>query len=264
MIKWMDDPGHGGHDPGAVGNGLKEKDIVMKIALMNRELIKEYEGIEHRLTRDRDTFVSLQDRVKMANDWGADYFTSLHVNAATPSANGYEDFVARVASAKSIANRNVMHDEIRKITSQFTNRGKKTAAFYVIAHTKMPAILTESGFISNPQDAALLKDENFLYKIAQGHVNGVVKIFGLKKKIVVPVSASQAQNQPAVRIQTGGLDSADKIKEISEFLMTKRWWAQLQFENNRNPRITTGGLNPSMRKEFEDWLKERNWWYTIV
>jgi N-acetylmuramoyl-L-alanine amidase len=193
-IKWMDDPGHGGQDPGAVGNELREKDIVLKIALMNRDIIKAYDGIEHRLTRSTDVFLSLQERVGLANQWGADYFSSIHVNAAgTPAANGYEDFVANIASSRSVAFRNVMHDEIRKKSPEFTNRGKKSAGFYVITNTRMPAILTENGFISSPKDAALLKDENFLYRIAEGHVNGVVKNFGLRKKVIVPVSTSEKE-----------------------------------------------------------------------
>ena len=76
------DPGHGGKDPGAIGsNGTREKDIVLDIALRLRDLLQKTGGYKVLLTRDSDTFISLADRVKFANDHRADLFVSLHINA---------------------------------------------------------------------------------------------------------------------------------------------------------------------------------------
>jgi len=78
------DPGHGGHDPGAVGpNGLFEKDVVLDIALKVRDIMKkEYPFYEVVLTRDKDIFIPLKDRAKIANNIGADLFLSIHANAS--------------------------------------------------------------------------------------------------------------------------------------------------------------------------------------
>jgi N-acetylmuramoyl-L-alanine amidase len=78
------DPGHGGHDPGAVGpNGLFEKDVVLDIAIKIRDIMKkEYPYYEVVLTRDKDIFIPLKDRAKIANNIGADLFLSIHANAS--------------------------------------------------------------------------------------------------------------------------------------------------------------------------------------
>jgi N-acetylmuramoyl-L-alanine amidase len=78
------DPGHGGHDPGAVGpSGLFEKDVVLDIALKVRDIMKkEYPYYDVVLTRDKDVFIPLKDRAKIANNVGADLFLSIHANAS--------------------------------------------------------------------------------------------------------------------------------------------------------------------------------------
>lgn len=88
------DPGHGGSDPGATGNGLKEKDIALDIALRIRNIIlNEYENVQVRMSRSSDKTVSLSQRTNDANNWNADFFLSIHCNAANGSARGYEDFI---------------------------------------------------------------------------------------------------------------------------------------------------------------------------
>jgi N-acetylmuramoyl-L-alanine amidase len=90
------DAGHGGHDPGAVGkNGLYEKDVVLDIALLTKQvLVKRYPDIEVVLTRDRDVFIPLDDRAAIANRVGADLFLSIHANASSNrNARGIETYL---------------------------------------------------------------------------------------------------------------------------------------------------------------------------
>lgn len=182
-MKIVIDPGHGGRDPGAVGYGLREKDIVLIISKNIREiLLQEYEGVEVLMTREDDTFVELSDRAKMANDWGADYFMSVHVNAG--KGTGFESFIHSSQSFASVAAQNIIHGEIMKAMPGISDRGKKQANFAVLRETKMPAILTEVLFIDNPTDASKLKDPAFLEAVARGHVNGLERAFGLKKSTV--------------------------------------------------------------------------------
>lgn len=180
MIKVFIDPGHGGRDPGATANGLQEKQIVLDIAKRIEKLLQDYEGVQVRLSRSDDRFIELAERARMANQWGADYFIAIHNNAGGGS--GYEDYIynGRVAN-DAVLNQHVMNEEIVAATN-FNNRGKKRANFAVLRQTKMPAILTENGFIDHGYDARLLKQASFLEKIAQGHVNGLVKMFHLQKK----------------------------------------------------------------------------------
>lgn len=187
MVKIFLDPGHGGKDPGAVANGLQEKDLVLDIAKRIADKLKQYKGVEIAFSRTTDVFVELVDRAKLANLWRADYFVSLHINAGGGK-GGYEDFRYKGTSdAKTIANQKIINEEIVKSIGGI-NRGTKSADLSVLRNTKMPAILTEAGFIDVTADADKLKHSAFLDEVAQGHVNGLVKIFGLQLKEGVTVA----------------------------------------------------------------------------
>jgi len=81
MVKIYIDPGHGGNDPGAVANGLREKDLTLKIGLKLRDYLSGYENVQIRMSRTTDKTVSLSERTNDANKWGADLFVSIHINA---------------------------------------------------------------------------------------------------------------------------------------------------------------------------------------
>jgi N-acetylmuramoyl-L-alanine amidase len=180
MVKIFIDPGHGGNDPGAVGNGLKEKDLTLKIAKKIKPKLTNYENVQVKLSRENDTYLTLSERAKMANDWGADIFISIHINAG--GGIGFESYIYNGSvSSSTIAYQNIIHEEIVKATG-WNDRGKKRENYAVLRKTKMPALLTENGFIDNKTDANKLKQNAFIDKIAQGHVNGLVKAFGLKPK----------------------------------------------------------------------------------
>lgn len=178
MTKIFIDPGHGGSDPGAVGNGLKEKDLVLTISRHIRDiLLSEYKGVQVRMSRDSDVFLSLSERANRANNWGADYFCSVHINAG--GGTGFETFIHTSRSSKSVAHQNVVHPAIFS-KMNVKDRGKKSANYAVLRQTNMPSILTETLFIDNANDAKLLKDSKFLQNVARGHAEGIAKAFGLK------------------------------------------------------------------------------------
>ncbi|WP_373896325.1 N-acetylmuramoyl-L-alanine amidase [Virgibacillus sp. CBA3643] len=184
MMKVYVDPGHGGSDPGAQGNGMEEKDIVLDIARHLRDILKnDYEGVEVMMSRSNDRTKSLQERTDEANSWGADYFLSIHCNSFNGSAQGYEDFIhsSLSDSSQTAAYRDIMHDEITNVNG-LSNRGQKKANFHVLRETTMSAILTENGFIDNEADAALLKSPSWRQEVAQGHVNGLARAFNLDRK----------------------------------------------------------------------------------
>ncbi|GAE91522.1 N-acetylmuramoyl-L-alanine amidase [Gracilibacillus boraciitolerans JCM 21714] len=184
MAKIYIDPGHGGMDPGATGNGLREKDLTLAISLKIRKKLSMYQGISFRISRTHDKTLSLSGRTNDANRWGgADYLISVHINAG--GGTGYEDYIYNQLSnsSRTAEMRNIMHKAITA-EIQMPNRGMKRADFHMLRESHMPAILTENGFIDAANDAIRLKNDSFLNDIAQGgHVNGLLKIFRLKKKV---------------------------------------------------------------------------------
>ncbi len=207
MAKIFIDPGHGGSDPGALGNGLQEKDLTLKIAKKIQVLLKGYKNVSVKLSRTGDTYPTLTQRAVDANKWGADFFLSIHINAG--GGTGYEDYRYSQVSASSNTGKiqSNIHDAIMKAIKPYgcATRGKKAANLVVLRQTNMPAVLTESLFIDRPADAKLLKNEAFLNEIAQGHVDGLVKAFKLEKvELQKPVeSTSKVTTNDTYTIKKG-------------------------------------------------------------
>ncbi len=180
------DQGHNPVNPnaGAEGNGLREQNLVYEIGRELAEDLRANGNFEVRLSRPtpdtqlgNSTSSSLRIRVNEANSWGADYFISLHTNASTsPAANGSEALVYSSPSrAASLA-----ADILEGLTEAtgLRNRGVKVrSGLYVLRKTNMPAVLVELGFISNPEEAALMRDRPELF--ARGIYNGIVEYTGV-------------------------------------------------------------------------------------
>ncbi|MED1014852.1 N-acetylmuramoyl-L-alanine amidase [Bacillus atrophaeus] len=180
MVKIYIDPGHGGTDSGATGNGLQEKALTLQIALALRTILtNEYEDVSLRMSRTSDQFVSLDDRTDAANSWGADYFLSIHINAG--GGTGFESYVYPGVGSPTTTYQSHIHGEVLK-AADFADRGKKLANFHVLRETAMPALLTENGFIDTAADANKLKTSSFIQSLARGHANGLAQAFNLKKK----------------------------------------------------------------------------------
>ena len=185
-IKIYIDQGHNPVNPnaGAEGNGLREQDLVYTIGQELADRLRADPDFEVRLSRPtRDTLLgttnatSLAARVSEANRWGADYFISLHTNAASsPSAGGSEAYVyARGTPAFGFA-----EDILTNLTNVTGLRDRGVQArpgLYVLRKTQMPATLVELGFITNPRDAALMRDEPGLF--AEGIYRGIKEFTGV-------------------------------------------------------------------------------------
>jgi N-acetylmuramoyl-L-alanine amidase len=180
MVKVFIDPGHGGTDPGAVGNGLREKDLTLQIATRVKNILtQEYDNVSVLMSRTGDQTVSLTERANAANTWGADFLLSVHINAGGET--DYEDFIYPGVGAPTTTYQSNIHAAFLALVDYY-DRGKKTANFHVLRESNMPALLTENGFIDNGNDAAKLKSSSFIESIARGHVNGIARSFNLPKK----------------------------------------------------------------------------------
>jgi N-acetylmuramoyl-L-alanine amidase len=173
------DPGHGGKDSGAQQGGMREKQLTLAIARRIRTLLAAYRGVSVKLSRSGDTFVSLAARTAAANRWGAALYLAVHINAGGGS--GYEDYIYPAAGSATASDQRKIHAAVVKATG-FRDRGRKRANFHVLRESRMPAVLTENGFIDNPIDRKKLQSSAFIDKIARGHVAGIAAIFGLQKK----------------------------------------------------------------------------------
>jgi N-acetylmuramoyl-L-alanine amidase len=163
------DAGHGGHDTGARGRSSIEKSHALDIARRLRNHLQA-RGANVLMTRDGDYFISLQGRVDFANQRGADLFVSVHINASVNKGSSGTQTFYYTATSQGLARE--VHKELAKATGR-PSRGISQARFFVVRHTRMPSILTESAFISNPKEEALLKDPNYRERIGRGIAQGV-------------------------------------------------------------------------------------------
>lgn len=185
-IKIYVDQGHNPENPnaGAEGNGLREQDIVYRVGIELAERLRSNGNFEVRLSRPTaDTQVgtsnstSLRLRVADANAWGADYFISIHTNAATnPAATGSEAFAFSEPSAAFELGEDILY--WLSETTGLRNRGMAVRTnLYVLRKTDMPAVLVELGFITNPSDAELMNTRPDLF--ADGIYRGIVEYTGV-------------------------------------------------------------------------------------
>lgn len=216
MVKIFIDPGHGGDDAGAEANGLAEKDLVLTISKeIQSILLSNYEGVEVQMSREDDVSVGLSERAQMANDWDADYFISVHVNAGGGS--GFESYIHPSRASRTVDYRDTMHSKIiNKL--DVTDRGMKEADFVVLRETAMSAILTENLFVDNDSDAEKLSDPSFLREIAQAHVNGIVEIFDLEES---NNSDSDSGGDTLYKVQVGAFENEENAEQLADELKEK-------------------------------------------
>lgn len=219
-VKIFIDPGHGGSDPGAVANGLREKDLTLVIAKeCNRVLNEEYEGVQTKMSRTGDTYPSLSARTKAANDWGADYFVSIHINAG--GGTGFESYIFNgTVSSKTKEYQKKVHQVIAA-GDGWADRGMKRANFHVLRETRMSALLTENGFIDRKEDAAKLKDPAFLKKLGRLHAEGIAKAFGLRKKAKPAPKPDPKPSEGVWIVQTGAFKDKDNAEERAKLIKEK-------------------------------------------
>lgn len=169
------DPGHGGNDPGAIGiGGLREVDVVLPISRQVTQIL-EQNGVQVVMTREYDREVDLEPRTQLANRVNADLFISIHANAidmTRPDVNGIETYYFHSRSGNLLGQ--YIHNSILQMTGA-PNRGVREARFYVLRHTKMPAVLVEVGFVTGAQDAPKLADPGYQSLMAEAIARGILQ-----------------------------------------------------------------------------------------
>lgn len=174
------DAGHGDNDPGAIGpTNLREKDVTLDVSKkLKAEL--ERQGAIVTLTRSDDTYLTLEQRTKVANSSDSDAFISIHANASvSTSARGTETYYNTAYNfngpRSSILAKYIQDSLVDRINTY--DRGTKTANFYVIKNNELPSALVELAFISNPNEESMLKNNVIRGQAAVGIAEGLKKYF---------------------------------------------------------------------------------------
>jgi N-acetylmuramoyl-L-alanine amidase len=228
------DPGHGGRDPGALGaGGLYEKDITLDVALRLRDRLAQHPGYRILLTRETDKAVSLNDRVRFANENEADLFVSLHVNSipdasVTPLETYYfglraDDETLRLAHGEnaaadySVAEFNTMLQRagntvkfqeskdlaasvqrslvrnVRETNAEASDWGVKAGPFVVLLGVEAPAVLAEMAAISNPDEEARLGTDAHRDALARSLEEGLIAY--LQQRLLTPTPTATPHGQ---------------------------------------------------------------------
>ncbi|MGG3449040.1 N-acetylmuramoyl-L-alanine amidase [Domibacillus aminovorans] len=182
------DPGHGGTDPGAIGNGLREKDVVLKTGLQVNNLLKQT-PFNVKMTRSTDTFIPLKERSTFAKNNGGNIFVSIHVNSASASASGTETYYY-AAGNPYVADSKLLAAKIqaRMLAAwNLNDRGVKPGDLSVLRENNMPAALAELGFISNAGDAAKMKSDYSMKIMSNAIYYGILDYYDAKGYEVSPL-----------------------------------------------------------------------------
>lgn len=185
-IKIYIDQGHnptGFPNAGASYFGQNEQDVTYEVGQMLSSLLRTDSRFEVKLSRPTPETVvgtsnpsSLRQRVSEANSWGANYFISIHANAAeNPKANGTEVYIYRQYTQANWLADSVLQGIVETVGTK-DNGVRVRPGLYVLKRTNMPAILVELGYLSNPGDAEKLKNDR--YAFALGIYRGILQYFG--------------------------------------------------------------------------------------
>ena len=174
------DPGHGGEDPGKVGsNDVLEKDLNLQIAMKVRELLEEA-GITIVMTREDDKVPDakkedLGQRVKHINETNPTLTVCIHQNSyPDASVKGAQVFYhTKTEAAEDVAS--IVQEELRTVDPENTRQIKENDTYYMLKHTQVPTIIVECGFLTNPQEAEKLTQEDKQNQLAQAICEGIIK-----------------------------------------------------------------------------------------
>jgi N-acetylmuramoyl-L-alanine amidase len=231
------DPGHGGHDKGAVCRYGNEKDFALDVARKLRSLLQT-KGLRVIMTREGDYFVPLDVRAQIANAARNSIFVSIHFNATNddPDATGFEIFsftprgapstsdnavtptslsmqAGSVVDNQSLALSDCIYHSLLGHIPEF-DRGIKRARFAVLRLTRVPAVLIEGGFLTERGESRLIANQDWRAKLAAAIGVGIdnYRTLGLKKQPPMLVADYRKQTKPApteLAVQEGQLKEAD-------------------------------------------------------
>ena len=173
----MLDPGHGGKDPGAIGlGGLREVDVILPVAKRVAEILAK-QGIAVKMTRNDDYFIGLDERVMMSRAAGATLFVSIHANSIDnrPDVNGLELYHYNIGQSFAETVHSAILDYVNKNGFFLNDRRVRSARFLVLRKSAIPAILVETGYLTNEAESARLRRDDYQKVMAEGIAKGIIQ-----------------------------------------------------------------------------------------
>lgn len=230
------DPGHGGSSLGAAGNNLMEKTLVLSAALFCAQQLQQAYGLDVVLTRRDDSTVSLTERTNLTNSKGAAVLVSMHVNGfGDAAAQGIEVYHSAFRPESKKLAQAVYDALIRDIP--FHKRGLKTRLlesgkadwYHMIRESAMPAIITECGFLTNPEDSEFMKRSDFTRLYGLAVADGIAAYWGVKeedelarlRKEVADLRIQLSHCQNARASMAGDLVQAAKLAAEMNAILSK-------------------------------------------
>lgn len=189
------DPGHGGVDPGAGDEEPFEKDIALSVSLKLRDYLQQ-QGALVIMTRETDVDLAdkglkgyskrkvqdLKRRLDLINESEADFFATIHLNAIPSSRwKGSQTFYSTNFKENKRAAK-LVQDELRRNLENTDREAKAANSIYLLKHTNKPGVLVEIGFLSNPEEAANLRQEDYQEKVAGSIYEGILRYFTNEQK----------------------------------------------------------------------------------
>lgn len=235
MVKACFDYGHGGKDPGAIGNGMYEKDIVFSIGRKCKEKVERH-GVQVVETRSGDTYLSLTERANISNKNNCDILVSFHTNAFTNSnARGFEIWTSKGQTKGDVLATRI-GEQIKKDFPNVPFRADysdgdldKEENFTVIAKAKAPACLIEMGFITNKEDAQIIKTQQD--KIAESIAKGILSYFGIKyQEPKKEEPKQQKESSKLYKVQVGAFSNRENAEKLLKELKKKGYEGFIKYE----------------------------------
>jgi len=208
------DPGHGGNDEGAKSNGIMEKNETLDVARRLNVLLRSY-NLPTLMTRDSDHYVSLADRVDIANRLEDALFVSIHFNdSRSRSVEGVETYYSEQkvppqqewtwiglfydsSSPRDESEALAGYVQVALVSKTNTqDRGIKSRRLYVTRNTRCPSVLVEAGFLSNSMERALLNNGDYRERLAGGIASGIIEFIKSRPQYGAPVFASVDSPSP--------------------------------------------------------------------
>lgn len=219
------DPGHGGRDPGAIGpTRLYEKDVTLGISLELGRLLKAAE-LELVFTRTDDRTMELITRTALLNNQKCDLAISVHINSATRQEANYISTFIQGAGGQAEQLAKKVQVELVQATG-WPDGGVRVKNLHMTRETKMPAILVECGFISNPEQEKLLRQPEMQKKLARAIADGILAYLGRPK---------EGKKLKEIKVVVKG-------QEIPGIIIDNQTWVPLQhYEDAKKTEITWDG-----------------------
>ena len=231
------DAGHGGKDSGAPGYGKNEAEINLEIAKKVEQKLKA-KNIQVKMSRETDdVFVELGERARLANNYGADVFVSIHQNSAdSTSASGIETYYHDKKEMYKPLASDIQTDIINQTGAK--NRGVKSSNLAVLRESNMPSALVENGFVSNRDEYNKLVNQAYQDKLATGIADGVEKYLKdnvkINGEVANTIATGSVCNTDSLNVRSGYGTSYPVIGNLSrgnkvEIVESKNNWHKIKF-----------------------------------